>query len=228
MDFKKLASKKANRRGFLKGSAAVAGLASGAAQSAKGQAPESKWHEKGTNKEIIAYGERSRFVTSLRAPVAERDSPDAFGLMFHVLTPLQDSVGSITPSSLHYVATHRGSFVPEIDPKEHRLMIHGMVDRPLIFTMDELKRLPYVTRVHFLECIGNRSKPTHKTVQETHGMTSCSEWTGVLLSVLLKEAGVQSRRVLDRRRRRRGNQRSVQHSAREGHGRLSGVLRPEW
>ena len=109
-----------------------------------------------------------------------------------VLTPLQDSVGSITPSSLHYVATHRGSFIPEIDPKEHRLMIHGMVDRPLIFTMDELKRFPYVTRVHFLECIGNRSKPTHKTVQETHGMTSCSEWTGVLLSVLLKEAGVQS------------------------------------
>ena len=156
------------------------------------QTPASKWTEKGTNKEIIAYGERSRFVTSLRAPVAERDSPDAFGLMFHVLTPLQDSVGSITPSSLHYVATHRGSFVPEIDPKEHRLMIHGMVDRPLIFTVDELKRLPYVTRVHFLECIGNRSKPTHKTVQETHGMTSCSEWTGVLLSVLLKEAGVQS------------------------------------
>ena len=185
-------SKKQNRRGFLKGGAAVAGLAAGAAQSAKAQAPESKWHEKGTNKEIIAYGERSRFVTSLRAPVAERDSPDAFGLMFHVLTPLQDSVGSITPSSLHYVATHRGSFVPEIDPKEHRLMIHGMVDRPLVFTMDELKRFPYVTRVHFLECIGNRSKPTHKTVQETHGMTSCSEWTGVLLSVLLKEAGVQS------------------------------------
>ena len=71
-------------------------------------------------------------------------------------------------------------------------MIHGMVDRPLIFTMDDIKRLPYVTRVHFLECIGNRSKPTHKTVQETHGMTSCSEWTGVLLSVLLKECGVQS------------------------------------
>jgi sulfane dehydrogenase subunit SoxC len=66
------------------------------------------------------------------------------------------------------VATHRGSYVPEIDPKEHRLMIHGMVDRPLIFTMDELKRLPYVTRVHFLECIGNRSKPTHKTVQDMH------------------------------------------------------------
>ena len=185
--------KRNNRRGFFKkGGAAIAGLAVGTAQSAKGQPPASELLAKGTTKELIAYGERSRFVTSLRAPVAERPSPDAFGLMFHVLTPLQDSVGSITPSSLHYVATHRGSFVPEIDPQTHRLMIHGMVERPLIFTLEELKCLPSVTRVHFLECIGNRSKPTHKTVQETHGMTSCSEWTGVLLSTLLKEAGVQA------------------------------------
>ena len=70
-------------------------------------------------------------------------------------------------------------------------MIHGMVDRPLIFTMDELKRLPYVSRIHFVECLGNRARPTHKTVQETHGLTSCAEWTGVPLSLLLKEAGVQ-------------------------------------
>jgi len=188
---KDMDSKQPNRRKFLK-RAAVAGLAAEAVRSAKGQTPASPWREKGTSKELIAYGERSRFVTSLRAPVAERPSPDMFGLMFHVLTPLQDSVGSITPSSLHYVATHRGSYIPEIDPKQHRLMIHGMVDRPLIFTMDDLKRLPYVTRVHFIECIGNRAKPTHKTVQETHGMTSCSEWTGVLLSTLLKECGVQN------------------------------------
>ncbi len=188
--------KKPNRRKFLKGGAAIAGLAAGAAQAADTQAPAPKWHEKGTNKELIAYGERSRFVTSIRAPVAERTSPDDFGLMFHVLTPLQDSVGSITPSSLHYVATHRGSFIPEIDPKEHRLMIHGMVDRPLIFTMDDIKRLPYVTRIHFLECIGNRSKPTHKTVQETHGMTSYSEWTGVPLS-----AAAQGMRRAERERR---------------------------
>ena len=71
-------------------------------------------------------------------------------------------------------------------------MIHGMVDRPLTFTVEELKRLPYVSRIHFLECIGNRANPTHKTVQETHGMTSCAEWTGVPLSLLLKEAGVQN------------------------------------
>ena len=71
-------------------------------------------------------------------------------------------------------------------------MIHGMVDRPLTFTMDELKRLPYVSRIHFVECLGNRANATHKTVQETHGLTSCAEWTGVPLSLLLKEAGVQN------------------------------------
>ena len=97
----------------------------------------------------------------------------------------------ITPSSLHFVGTTRGSFIPDIDPREHRLMIHGMVDRPLTFTMEDLKRLPSETRPHFIECAGNRSRPQYKTVQETHGMTSCAEWTGVLLSVLLKEAGIK-------------------------------------
>ena len=131
-------------------------------------------------------------MTSVRIPHGGRPSPDAFGLVFHVATPLQDSVGVITPSSLHYVATTRGSFVPDIDPREHRLMIHGMVDRPLTFTMEDLKRLPSVTRLHFIECAGNRSTPKAKTVQETHGMTSCAEWTGVLLSTLLKECGVKA------------------------------------
>ena len=115
------------------------------------------------------------------------------GSTFHVATPLQDSVGVITPSSLHYVATTRGAFLPDIDPREHRLMIHGLVDRPLTFTMDDLKRLPSVTRLHFIECAGNRSSRRAKTVQETHGMTSCAEWTGVLLSTLLKECGVKGR-----------------------------------
>src|SRR5215469_6389276 len=124
--------KKANRRKFLK-NAALAGLAGSTAEAVKGQTqgmPEKKIDE------LIAYGDRSRFVTSIRVPVAERHSPDEFGLTFHVLTPLQDSTGIITPSSLFYTATHRGSYVPDIDPETHRLMIHGMVDRPLIFTMD--------------------------------------------------------------------------------------------
>src|SRR6058998_831747 len=187
-----MGSKRPGRREFLKGSAALAGgLTLGAAAPAIGQIPASPPMIKG-DKNQIAYGDRSRFVTSVRIPHGGRPSPDAFGLVFHVATPLQDSVGMITPSSLHFVGTTRGSYIPEIDPREHRFMIHGMVDRPLTFTVEELKRLPYVSRIHFLECIGNRANPTHKTVQETHGMTSCAEWTGVPLSLLLKEAGVQN------------------------------------
>src|SRR6184192_2758727 len=118
-------SKKPNRRGFLRDSAALAGLAAGGAQLAKGQTPGTPAKK---IDELIAYGERSRFVTSVRVPVAERHSPDEFGLTFHVLTPLQDSVGIITPSSLHYTATHRGAFVPDIKPGDYRFLLHGMVD----------------------------------------------------------------------------------------------------
>src|SRR5215471_12247023 len=194
-----MSTKPTGRRRFLTKGAALAGLALGASKVADAQTAEThsgnadahSSDPKELAKELIAYGERSHYVKSARVPVAERMSPDMFGLTFHVLTPLQDSVGIITPSSLHYVATHRGSFVPDINPSEHKLMIHGMVDRPLVFTVDELKRLPAVSRIHFIECLGNRAQARHKTVQETHGLTSCAEWTGVSLSLLLKEAGVQ-------------------------------------
>jgi sulfane dehydrogenase subunit SoxC len=89
------------------------------------------------------------------------------------------------------VATTRGSYMPDIDPRQHTLTIHGLVDRPLTFTMEDLKRLPSVTRLHFIECNGNRHNGKQRTVQETHGMTSCAEWTGVLLSTLLKECGLK-------------------------------------
>ena len=189
-----MGSKRPDRREFLRGGATLAGgFTLGAATPAAAQPPEPRRFIRGSD-DMIAYGERSPFVTSVRIPhpPGGRESPDAFGLVFHVAAPLQDSVGMITPSSLHFVGTTRGSFIPEIDPKEHRFMLHGMVDRPLIFTMEDLKRLPSVTRPHFIECAGNRARSSHKTVQETHGMTSCAEWTGVLLSVLLEEAGVQA------------------------------------
>ena len=96
--------------------------------------------------------------------------------------------------------------IPNIDPAKHTLMIHGMVDRPMVFTMDDLKRMPSVSRVHFLECTGNSGLMHYKTllqdlkkgrkdvsvIQGVHGRTSTSEWTGVPLSVLFKEVGVQS------------------------------------
>ena len=197
--------KRPNRRDFLKRGAALAGgvtlgaaepvisKATASAQSIEEQSQEvpSQEAQDWSSDELVAYGERSLHVKSVREPVNGRPSPDEFGLVFHIGTPLEQQVGAITPSSLFYFGTTRGSIVPTIDPKEHRLMIHGLVDRELTFTMDELKRFPSVTRLHFIECAGNGSSPRRGRLIESHGMTSCAEWTGVLLSTLLKEAGVQ-------------------------------------
>ena len=191
-----MGSKRFNRRDLLKSGATFAGgFTLGAATPALGQEPTTHASPpmiKGDSDGQVAYGERSKHVKSVRIPHGGRPSPDNFGLTFHVATPLQDSVGVITPSSLHYFATTRGAYLPDIDPREHRLMIHGLVDRPLTFTMEDLKRLPSVARLHFIECAGNRSSRRATTVQETHGMTSCAEWTGVLLSTLLKECGLKN------------------------------------
>ncbi len=107
------------------------------------------------------------------------------------LTPLQDLTGIVTPNGLHFERHHAG--VPAIKPAAHRLMVHGLVDRPLLFTMDDLERFPSVSRFHFIECSGNTQnwgKPDPAmTAQDTHGLLSCSEWTGVRLSTVLAEAG---------------------------------------
>src|SRR6266481_2573740 len=186
-------SKKTDRRKFLQGSAALVGLAVGAAPFTSAQTLQTNAPEPHPVKDI-GYGERSAFENSVRTVTlgGPRDVIPGLppGETGQRLTPLQDSTGIITPAGLHFM-TARGSRIPDIDPREHRLMIHGMVDRPLVFTMDELKRLPSVSRVHFIECLGNRAQARHKTAQETHGLTSCAEWTGVPLSLLLKEAGVQ-------------------------------------
>src|SRR5438309_9082907 len=194
-------SKRNSHRELLKAGAALAGgitLGTGRDAHAQHDHPMTPGSENASpmihgSKEQSEYGQRSKYVTSVRVqhPIGGRPSPDVFGKVFHVATPLQDSVGVITPSSLHYIATTRGSFLPDIDPKQHTLTIHGLVDRPLTLTMDELKRFPSVTRLHFIECAGNRHNGKQKTVQDTHGMTSCSEWTGVLLSTLLKECGLK-------------------------------------
>ena len=174
-----MGSKRVNRRELLKsGATLAAGFTLGAAAPALGQEPMTHASPpmiKGDKDGQIAYGDRSKYVKSVRIPHGGRPSPDNFGLTFHVATPLQDSVGVITPSSLHYFATTRGSYLPDVDPREHRFMIHGLVDRPLTFTIEDLKRLPSVTRLHFIECAGNRHGARHKNVQESHGMTSCAE-----------------------------------------------------
>jgi sulfane dehydrogenase subunit SoxC len=107
-------------------------------------------------------------------------------------TPHQDLYGTITPSDLHFERHHAG--VPEIDPKSYTLLIHGMVERPMMFTLADLKRFPAVSRVHFLECSGNfggRAGSADITPQQVAGLTSTSEWTGVALATLFREVGVR-------------------------------------
>jgi sulfane dehydrogenase subunit SoxC len=185
------------RRRFLTEGAMLAGLAVGAGSTARAQmptgpirgpyVPNARKDLDVRPRDLNAYGERSRFVNSIR--LADGGNSE-FGGSSNVMTPLQDSIGIITPSSLHFASSH-GYYPPDINPDEYRLMIHGMVDRPLVFTLDELKRLPSISRVMFIECQANKPTPLKPNVQLSHGRTACSEWTGVALSLLLKEAGVQ-------------------------------------
>ncbi|WP_090155737.1 sulfite dehydrogenase [Dyadobacter soli] len=105
-------------------------------------------------------------------------------------TPLQDLHGMITPSDLHYERHHGG--VPAIDPTKYELVIHGMVEKPMVFTLADLKRFPSVSRIAFLECSGNYRGSNDGKIrpQEICGLTSQSEWTGVALSTIFREAGV--------------------------------------
>jgi sulfane dehydrogenase subunit SoxC len=107
-------------------------------------------------------------------------------------TPLQDLHGTITPSDLHYERHHSGLAV--VDPRSYRLLVHGMVERPLTFTLDDIKRFPATTRTCFLECSGNFFGAREETTpQDVCGLTSQSEWTGVMLSTIFNEAGAQPR-----------------------------------
>ena len=182
------------RRGFIKKSflAAVGVVTADRAFSAPDPAivnlPE---HSKTLGKPVASrpYGAPSIYETSLQ----RRESPgltrvSAASVSF---APLQSLFGIITPSGLHFERHHQGWH--EVDPTQHRLMVHGLVDNPKIYTMDDLMRLPSVSRIHFIECGANSAMEWGNvavpSVQYTHGMLSCSEFTGVLLSVLLDHVG---------------------------------------
>jgi sulfane dehydrogenase subunit SoxC len=139
---------------------------------------------------IPAYGVPSRFeakaVRTLSNPKLEARGSAA-------RTPHQLLNGTITPNGLHYVVA-RGGF-PDIDPDKHRLLIHGLVKQPTVYTLEALHRYPMVSRVTFLECGGNSAplyskEPIQANVQALHGLVSCAEWTGVLLSTLLEDVGL--------------------------------------
>jgi sulfane dehydrogenase subunit SoxC len=134
------------------------------------------------------YGERSPFEKAARTFGAS-STPGTGSSR----TPLQDLYGTITPSSLHFERHHSG--VPKIDPNTHELLLDGLVERPLVFTLKELRRFPSVSRVHFIECAGNSGREHEgrpgETVQRSHGLISNSEWTGVPLKTVLDEAGLK-------------------------------------
>jgi len=111
----------------------------------------------------------------------------------HSRTPHHLLAGTTTPNGLHFTINHGG--IPTIDPDRHRLVIHGLVKRPLEFTLETLSRYPMTSRVSFVECGGNSApmfspEPMQETVQALHGLASCAEWTGVKLSTLLEETGI--------------------------------------
>jgi sulfane dehydrogenase subunit SoxC len=137
--------------------------------------------------------ERSSFVAIARVPegapgMRRVSRADAINSK----TPLQDLVGSVTPSDLHYERSHAGA--PDLNPKLHRLLVHGRVQRPLVLSVDDLKAMPSVTRTVFIECTGNgwenwKAADPSLTVQDTHGLVSNQEWTGVPLRVLVDLVG---------------------------------------
>ena len=140
---------------------------------------------------VPAYQMPSRFEKNV---VRTLSNPKGEPRTSHARTPHHLLAGSITPNGLHFTIVHAG--VPDIEPDQHRLVIHGLVRRPLVYTLETIERYPMTSRVTFLECGGNSApmfskEPIQASVQAIHGLVSCAEWTGVRLSTLLEEAGVE-------------------------------------
>ena len=175
-----------SRRRFLSLTAALGGALGACSASEDG--PQAEEAPSRLGKPVSAYGDRSPHETAKRGS-RETKTPEASSSR----TPLEDLYGVITPSALHFERHHSG--IPDIDPNQHELFIHGMVERPLALSMADLKRLPSVSKVYFVECAGNSGgewgAKRGPTASVSHGLASCSEWTGVPLKIVLEEAGIQ-------------------------------------
>ena len=191
---------KRGRRDFIRGAFAAA-MAGGVASHASAQADVGEGdpnilnlprHSTGLGQPVVTdgYGYPSKYEGN----VQRRQSPgltqtNQASVSF---APLQSLFGIVTPSGLHFERHHQGWW--DIDPQNHRLMINGLVKTPKVFTMDEIMRLPSVSRFYFIECGANTAvewgNVAVPTCQYTHGMLSCSEFTGVPLITLLELAGV--------------------------------------
>ncbi len=184
-----------DRRAFLRGGASVAAAVTGytVVQQAVAQPLINDPWSLVPGAITPAYERPSKYE---QAVVRTLTNPKGEPRVQNARTPHHQLKGTITPNGLHFVVAQSGA--PDIDPARHKLVIHGLVKKPLMFTLDALERYPQVSRMAFIECGGNSApmfspQPVQATLQALHGMVSCSEWTGVLLSTLLEEAGVDPR-----------------------------------
>ena len=180
-----------DRRLFLQGGLALGGAPLLAATTAAATPDRPEWMN--TPGETFShYGQPSPHESE----VARFASPNRVWRNNGVSwTPLHRLEGIITPNGLHYERHHNG--VPQIDPDAHQLLVHGLVRQPLFVSMDNLLRYPLRSQICFVECGGNSNAGWNKTPSRAeagyfHGLVSCSEWTGVPLSVILTEAGIDS------------------------------------
>ncbi len=186
------APESAARRRFLTGIAAAGGALAGGLPAARAQDAVPDWTRYlGRGVTAEPYGKPAGFEKEvIRRTVPWLTATAESSVSF---TPLADLHGIITPNGLHF-ERHHGGF-PEIDPSDHRLMIHGLVERPLTFALQDVMRFPQVSRIHFIECPANTGMEWRgaqmERLQYTHGMVSCCQWTGVPLRTLLQEAGIK-------------------------------------
>ena len=176
-----------SRRGLVEGLSA--GLAGAVVADAARAQTLADVPDRGPGADLGAHSERSRFVKLDRIPKSTPGKRNVDpGDAINSKTPHHKLVGNITPTDLHYERSHSG--VPDIDPAQHRLLIHGMVRKSLVFSVDDLMRMPSISRIVFIECTGNgwenwKKSDPDLTVQHTHGLVSTNEWTGVPLKFLI-------------------------------------------
>ena len=173
--------------GIMLAGAAAAGV--GATTAAAEPLKDAPWSLR-WGQVIPAYQTPSRFESKV---VRTLDNPDNSPRNSRARTPHHLLKGIITPNGLAFTICHGG--VPDIDPAQHKLVIHGLVRRPLVFTLESLERYPMVSHIGFVECGGNSAplfsnEPLQENVQAIHGLSFCSEWSGVMLSTLLEETGI--------------------------------------
>jgi sulfane dehydrogenase subunit SoxC len=181
-----------NRRIFLEGALAAGAVGAPLASAAAEPLAVETWM-KNPGAGFAGYGQPSRFEEKAVRLIPPPPNPVTQGVGA-ARTPLHLLDGIITPSGLHFERSHSG--IPDIDPDKHRLVIHGLVQRPLVFSIEALHRYPMQSRIAFIECGGNSQALNAPQAQPLgvaaiHGVFSCAEWTGVRLSTLLDEAGVE-------------------------------------